>query len=196
MAKAQIKPGGEAHYESARQKRTRPKAKLQAPLTPMIDVTFQLLIFFLLTAQFRDELAVPGSIPRKGVFTGPPRPDVMEVYVLVRQQGNGKDSLPIYGIMRRAGTAQMIDVPTNQSVAAYRQQAAQRLYEELLEAKRGSPPDAPAIIRPEVDYERIAFGGAQYVRWQYVAEAYTQAMRCEFKEIGFQWQMDVMDEGS
>ena len=43
------------HYVSDRQKRARLRESraIQPPLTPMIDVTFQLLIFFLLACQFK-----------------------------------------------------------------------------------------------------------------------------------------------
>ena len=37
----------------------------QPPLTPMIDVTFQLLIFFMVTIEFRaEEGQIPGSLPQ------------------------------------------------------------------------------------------------------------------------------------
>ena len=37
---------------------------IQPPLTPMIDVTFQLLLYFLLTADFREqEGQIPGTLP-------------------------------------------------------------------------------------------------------------------------------------
>ena len=40
-------------------------AKVRAPLTPMIDVTFLLLLFFLLTFTFRQaEGQIPGSVPQ------------------------------------------------------------------------------------------------------------------------------------
>ncbi len=45
-------------------RRARPKQKMQPPLTPMIDVTFQLLIFFLLAFQLRQpEGPIPASLP-------------------------------------------------------------------------------------------------------------------------------------
>ena len=55
------------HYIPPRRKRGRGKPKMQPPLTPMIDVTFQLLLFFLLTFQFRErEGQIPGSLPNTG----------------------------------------------------------------------------------------------------------------------------------
>ena len=51
-------------YVPERKKRKREEAKLQPPLTPMIDVTFLLLLYFLLTSTFRkDEGQIPGTLP-------------------------------------------------------------------------------------------------------------------------------------
>ena len=58
------------HYESARKKRARPKAKMQPPLTPMIDVTFQLLLFFLLSFTFRQATRSTSSSYRRSVRRG------------------------------------------------------------------------------------------------------------------------------
>jgi len=39
-------------------------AKPQTPMTPMIDVTFQLLLFFIMTFEFRQsEGMIPGTLP-------------------------------------------------------------------------------------------------------------------------------------
>ena len=51
----------------------RPRRK--PSLTPMIDVVFLLLVFFMLAARFGTEGALPLSlaVPRQGAWTGPPR---------------------------------------------------------------------------------------------------------------------------
>jgi len=50
---------------AARGARRRPRGRLQPPLTPMIDVTFQLLLFFLLTMRFAPpEGQLPADLPR------------------------------------------------------------------------------------------------------------------------------------
>lgn len=70
MASQKTKPvaGDETiHYESPRKQRGQEDKQLQPPLTPMIDVTFQLLLYFLLTSTFReDEGQIPGSLPSQG----------------------------------------------------------------------------------------------------------------------------------
>jgi biopolymer transport protein ExbD len=58
------------HHVSQRQKRGRGPTKMQPPLTPMIDVTFQLLLFFILTMQFRQaEGQIPADLPQEGQGT-------------------------------------------------------------------------------------------------------------------------------
>ena len=52
---------------SPRRRRAQPKPKMQPPLTPMIDMTFQLLLFFLLAFQLRQpEGPIPASLPKAG----------------------------------------------------------------------------------------------------------------------------------
>ena len=47
--------------------RRRSRRRMQPPLTPMIDVTFQLLLFFLLACEFREtEGLIPGTLPGSG----------------------------------------------------------------------------------------------------------------------------------
>jgi len=69
MAISEEKPAGDetVHYSPPRKRREKPKVKMQPPMTPMIDVTFQLLLFFLLTCEFREtEGNIPGTLPSKG----------------------------------------------------------------------------------------------------------------------------------
>ncbi len=195
MARSKIKlPGAESHYESPRKRRKRPKPKMQPPLTPMIDVTFQLLLFFLIAANFRDEGNIPGSIPKLGAI-GPTeiKTDVMPVCIIVRQEGAGRESRPIYGV--KVASEVIVRVADDLPIGEYRKQMAQGLYDELVTAKiRANNPKTPALVKPEVDYSGGTPGQYPYVRWQYVAEAYNQAVRAEFKEIGFQWQSDIGEE--
>lgn len=51
-------------FEEKARKAKKNSAVEQPPLTPMIDVTFQLLIFFMVTIEFREkEGHIPGSLP-------------------------------------------------------------------------------------------------------------------------------------
>jgi len=57
--------------------------KAAPPLTPMIDVTFQLLLFFLLACQFRpQEGSLPGTLPGGG-----DGPQPMPIKIALRPTG-------------------------------------------------------------------------------------------------------------
>ncbi len=64
---------GAAERRHAPSGRMTPKARVSAPMTAMIDVTFLLLIYFLLTTTFRqDEGQLPGTLPGKVTHVVPP----------------------------------------------------------------------------------------------------------------------------
>ena len=159
---------------------------MQPPLTPMIDVTFQLLIFFILTAQFRDEGNIPGSLPKAGTVTEPDKVLVKPVYVIVQQQGTGEASRPVYAVSFR-NFEEPIPQPSVGDAAEYRDVMAQRLHEALqrhyeqIKSQASKEEDIRLVIRPQAD-ER------GHLRWQYVAEAFNQAVRAKFEQIGFEWR--------
>ena len=113
-------------YRSSRQKRQRPKANLQPPLTPMIDVTFQLLIYFIVTATFRQaEGLIPGSLPSDlGMVDPKPRPEVPVTVTLV-PQGTG-------GIQYQLDAAD----PTQDAATLF----------SMLRDRREAAPGAPLIV--------------------------------------------------
>jgi len=73
-----------------RRKRFQPPPYKKLELTPMIDVTFLLLIFFMLTIQFRDEEGIlHAALPKQDGVGGEPAIPVerVRVEVLVEQAG-------------------------------------------------------------------------------------------------------------
>ncbi len=134
------------------------KRLAKVPLTPMIDVTFLLLLFFLLTMTFRlPEGMIPGALPPLGQ-AGPPGgfvPDPIRVYI--HPTNNNHDAY--YEVEGYAG----------------RIENARELYEvfesriEALGTREG-----PVVITPQAK-----------VRWQYVTEVFNQANRARFEKIGF-----------
>jgi len=144
------------HYVSPRKKREAPKAKMQPPMTPMIDVTFQLLLFFLLTMTFREaEGIIPGTLPAEA---GTPQTDPIElekIEISLRPAAEGC----LYEIRG-------LNVGINSPAELY---ARLKARQDAI----GSA-DAPVIIKPSPD-----------VGWEFVVEAFNQAMRAEFKNIGF-----------
>ena len=133
---------------------------MQPPLTPMIDVTFQLLLFFLLTFTFRPaEGQIPGSLPRKG---------------LVAESIDVPWSEPIRISLRPAGAERtgVIFEVSGLDVGITR---PQKLYEHLLaRQERLGTNEVPVIIDSRSN-----------VRWRYVVEAFNQSVRAKYKNIGF-----------
>jgi len=155
---------GRRQFERVRRRRGRPsrrpgKPKMQPPLTPMIDVTFQLLLFFLLTTTFRQaEGQIPGSLP------APPeqiRPE-LEMNIIkpiVLQVHLADDGEVVYELAARPG--------------GLRQAAA--LYEGLVALREAyGSNEVPVLIRPEDE-----------VPWEYAVEAFNQAVRADFRNISF-----------
>jgi len=133
--------------------------KINPPLVPMIDVVFNLLLFFVLTATFRQaEGQIAGTIPELGSFGGA----VAAVVEL--------DPLPV--VIHRPATEDQQDVFV---VGGFPVRGGDELYEHLLNRKRilGSD-EVPIIIRPGPD-----------VPWQFAVDAFNQAVRAKFKKIGF-----------
>jgi len=147
------------HYVSAREKRPQPKPKIQPPLTPMIDVTFQLLLFFLLTFTFREaEGQIPGSLPEEGTggISAQQQLD-RPVIITLRPTGRYRESV-IYEI------SDLNVSPQN----------AKDLYTQLLARANRVGLDVPVVIKPNGN-----------VRWEHVVNAFNQAIAVKFKNIGF-----------
>ena len=150
---------GAGRYVSPRKKRGKPKPKMQPPLTPMIDVTFQLLLFFLLTMTFRlEEGMIPGALPQKGA--GESSIDILEepITILLTPYGeNGQDvKFEIDGA----------------SKAMYTGRELYDFFRARIDL--GVSLESPVVIAPN-----------RAVRWRWVVEVFNQAHSVEFKEIGF-----------
>jgi len=147
------------HYVSARKRRAKPKPKMQPPLTPMIDVTFQLLLFFLLTFTFRQaEGQIPGTLPEQGEG-GITAKDRLEepIRISLRPMGRERQDV-VYEIQ---GYAHVIKSP-------------QELGQVLQGRATQSGTEVPVIIKSRGD-----------VQWRWVVEAFNQSVRAKFKNVGF-----------
>jgi biopolymer transport protein ExbD len=143
------------HYVSERKQRGRQETKMQPPLTPMIDVTFQLLLYFLLTSTFQpDEGQIPGSLPAKGGAASPRPP----IRIVLRPRGVNHEYV----------TYEVDNLP-----AIDKQEELFR----MLKARQNSgsvTDETPVQIRPWTS-----------VRWKYVVAAFNAAVRARYKNIGF-----------
>jgi biopolymer transport protein ExbD len=150
---------GDETVHRARSSPRRPGKNMQPPLTPMIDVTFQLLIFFLLTTQFRAaEGLIPSKLPQGEAST--PDPVKLEpIEVVVAYTGIDREN---------------VQYEVNNAFAPF--ETPEKLYDELMARKQKAPPDDPPAVKVSPGRE---------VPWQYVTEAFNQAVRAGFPEIGF-----------
>ena len=159
MAKSTKKIAGDeaVHYIPPRKRRKRGSGKMQPPLTPMIDVTFLLLLFFLLTLTFREaEGLIPGTLP--GDMTGEPQPDAPSVYIKISPApGN-----PVLAVFEMKGENRQI-------------RQAEELFQKLQGRRRvAGGAELPVVIEPRKD-----------VLWEHVVNCFNQAVRAGFKKIGF-----------
>ena len=153
----QIVEGQESsHYESPRKKRGKQKAQLQPPMTPMIDVTFQLLIFFLVTSQYlAPEGFLPGSVPEIEI-DNPVPPDQVSptIQVLRRVTNTGLE------------TVDYVIKPT-------KFEDTEDLYQWLVAHKeKYGVKDVTVTIKPDTE-----------VFWGYAVDAYNSAVRAGFTKV-------------
>jgi len=161
MAKFVVgKPEEVTRYVSARQQRAKPKAKMQPPLTPMIDVTFQLLIFFLVATEFRQpEGNIPGTLPQAPIAADQPAVDFLDPLKITIRPGSGSVEV----IYELEGAGFQINDP-------------ERLYEQLRSYRKahGDSKEIPVIIHP-----------LYTVPWNLVVDAFNQAIRAGYESITF-----------
>lgn len=166
MARSQKRIAGDetVHYISARRERESNKKQgataIQPPLTPMIDIVFQLLLFFLLACQFRmNEGQIAANLPD---ISGPPPKTISVEPIDITLRATGRENL---GVLI---TVQYTDTPLT---------TAEELYNYLMQMKRryGDKADeVPVTIKP--------LGN---VRWAHVVNAFNQAVRADYKKVGF-----------
>jgi len=139
-----------------------PPPRYTPNITPLIDVLFLLLLFFVLTSKFRkEEGMIPGSLPppqTEAISTSPPT--ILEIH------GDDSDSMKAY--YNFYGQPDFITDPE----AVYRQLKVE--FEALGPPKQAAE-DGIVVIK----YYNAA-------RWKYVVDAYNQAASAGFKKISFQ----------
>ena len=154
------------HFVSARKQRGRPEGPMQPPLTPMIDVTFQLLLFFLLTFTFRQaEGQIPGSLPAAAAALSVDVPETMEIVLRPAPGATTEDRACSY-LLR-------------QGEQPIRQTTSPRQLYDLLEAQKQKLGEFGAAEVP------VVIRAAKDVPWRYVVDAFNAAIRAEFQKIGF-----------
>ncbi len=157
-------PDAVDRLRSARAARRRPPRRMQPLLTPMIDVTFQLLLFFLLTMRFaKPEGQLPADLPRLAPSPAAVAPLEPVRVSLVRTDAGLRMDISRYHL-------------TAESFAA--------LHEALagLRERFGSS-DVPVIIAP-----------GDGVTWADALNAFNEARRARFTDIAFDRRVETPRE--
>ncbi len=148
------------HHQTPSKKGRKPRPQPSVPMTPMIDVTFQLILFFILTFEFREtEGAIPGTLPNKGslaqAVTDVPPPDPIEIKVIPSEN---------------RASARYVLTGVGVEIQSVRELG------QLLQQRRDAinSTDVPVVIFPSPD-----------VPWGFVVEAFNQAKKAKFNKIGF-----------
>jgi len=140
-----------------------PPPRYTPNITPLIDVLFLLLLFFVLASKFRlNEGTIPGSLPPPDQpsqqITAPP--------IILEVRGDGEDALE--AVFCFSGESEGIQ----DSDLVYRK--LKRRFDEDFSSPRQAAADGIVIIK---DYN---------ARWGFVVDAYNQAARAGYKKISFQ----------
>jgi biopolymer transport protein ExbD len=137
----------------------KPPDKIQPPMTPMIDIVFQLLIFFLLTPTQSGEGYLTTNLPRtSGPVAGKEQKDVKRVKIELQvPESDDKGVVIVLNDSQNFG----------------------RNFEGLLAAlqglrERGLPPDHPVLISPWMS-----------CRHKWVVRAFDMAVAARFTNVHF-----------
>lgn len=137
--------------------RNRPAVRMQPPLTPMIDVTFQLLLFFLLTMQFRQpEGQIPANLPAGDA--GKPAAAVLLDPIWIRLHPGDADGVEIE--IDRYDLAIETWADLHNSLVGLREQLGSN--------------EIPIVIKP--------YPG---VSWEASLNAFNEALRAEFRNVAW-----------
>ncbi len=149
------------HYRPpSGRRRARPGgAAIEVNIAPMIDLSFLLLTFFLVTTTFEQAEGILASrLPSDRGQVGTPLP-ISPIKVRLSSVGFGEETC-------RIRIENVIDVPTDF------EQLAQMLRQ--LQSRPGFDDETPVIILADPD-----------VRWDHVVGAWNAAVRCAYKKIAF-----------
>ena len=151
------------HHVSQRKKRGLPPVKMQLQLTSMIDVIFQLLIYFIVTASFTlGEGVITAKLPQGGSAPATTKPPDKPLNITLTAAGNFGVSINVAGVQRVDNFSQLI------AVLEQLQYDPDRLRNGVYK------PDNPILIKP-----------AGQVRWQHVVNAFNSAVAARYTNVSF-----------
>ena len=149
------------HHIPARKSRDMKPASFTLNMTSMIDVVFQLLIYFVITASFvMGEGVITANFPSG---SGPSQPDPLDPKQPIR-----------ITLSSRGESGYRLDVDRAPTAPSTFGELAKML--EGMQVGKGGffEADNPVVIAPSGD-----------VRWQHVVNAFNAAVRARYKNIAF-----------
>ena len=157
------------HHVSQRQKRNRKGVgggSMQLNLTSMIDVVFQLLIYFVVTSNFAiGEGVITAKLPSGPGPSDGPKPPEQPLKIVVSSSG-------AIGTSYRVHIETLAEKPNNFA------ELAEMLVQLQFDPDRGLngmyKPDNPVIIKPD-----------GLVRWQHVVNAFNAAVKARYSNVNF-----------
>lgn len=153
------------HHQS-RARRSLEPAKMNLNLTSMIDIIFQLQIYFILTMSVAiNEGIITAKLPPVG--SGEEKPQEMPpnpINIIVRNVGNYNYDVSIDGLSS-----------STPNFASLRDQLISMQHNEKLGRTGAYKPDNPVYIKPDGS-----------VRWQHVVNAFNAAVAARYSNVSFE----------
>ncbi|QQE10929.1 biopolymer transporter ExbD [Planctomycetota bacterium] len=151
-------------HKSVRKRRALPPAKMQLQITPLIDVIFQLLIYFMVTATFVvGEGSLTANLPHGGEqATSKAMHPEQPLNIVLKPVGYSDVSIHIatYKV-----TDSFVDLQLHLETLQYAPDLGRRGFYK---------PDNPVIIKPQGE-----------VRWQHVLNAFNAAIAKGYTNVSF-----------
>lgn len=146
------------HHVSQRKKRRKDKDEMELQLTSMIDVIFQLLIYFVITANFQvDEGTIKATMPGQSAPVAPDVPPDPPIFIDLLTADDGVTyTLRVDSKTVQGGASELYGYLAGQ-VSANKIKL-----------------DADIQIRP-----------AANVRWQHVVNVFNACARADLEKVGF-----------
>ncbi len=151
------------HHEPHKSRRKQSGNIMELNMTPMIDVVFQLLIYFIITSNF---------VPGEGIITATMPAGSGQAAEVPKLEQPIK--IIVHARTGRTGTGYRLDIDKS-TIAPSTFGDLGKMLEGMREDKGGAFSDEnPIIIQPSGD-----------VRWQHVVNAFNQAVKARYKNIAF-----------
>ncbi len=167
-------PDQTVHHESTRKKRRAASGGgMSLNMTPMIDVTFQLLIFFVVATNFTREGAIFSKLPETSPSTAiPPTPPIT---ITVDDAPDGSARVYVNNLQGRAWVPPEEKTKVRVAVTVGGEEVPLADYLKQIQSQTSYDPErATVFIKPDPDPQ-----------WQYVLAVYNSTVQAGYKKINW-----------